>query len=178
MNELLDRFLESQRLERNASPHTLKAYATDLAAFLHFLENDYFEHPVKPKDLDHHAIRAWLGALAKAGRERSSIARKLSAVRSLLKFLCREGVLDKNAGRMVATPKLPRKLPGHLTVDETFALMEGPSEADLGLRDRCAFELSTALGFALPRSAAFSSMTSICARAWCGCWARGARNAS
>jgi integrase/recombinase XerC len=139
---LLDRYLETLRYGRDASPHTVKSYRTDLTAFLHFLAEDYFEHAVKPKDIDHHAIRAWLGALAKAGRERSSIARKLSAVRSFLRFLCREGILAKNVARLVATPKLPKKLPSHLTVDEAFALVEDPRESkDLTLRDHTALEL-------------------------------------
>ena len=142
MRALLDRFLEALRFEKDASPHTLRAYATDLRAFLTFLERDYFEHEVKPGDVDVHAVRAYLGALARARLERSSIARKLSAVRSFLRWLVREGVLEKNAARLVATPKLPKKLPSHLTVDEAFLLMESPKEAkELALRDRCALEL-------------------------------------
>ena len=142
MRPLLDRFLETLQFERNASPLTLKSYRTDLVAFLGFLERDYFEHQVKPKQIDVHAVRAYLGALARAGLQRSSIARKLSAVRSFLRWLCREGILEKNPARLVSTPKLPKKLPSHLTVDEAFALVENPRAAsDLSARDRCALEL-------------------------------------
>jgi integrase/recombinase XerC len=97
--------------------------------------------------MDVRAVRSYVARLAKRGMAPSSIGRKLAAVRALGRFLCREGVLERNPGRAVPTPKLPRRLPPHLSVDEAIALVEHPDQdGPLGLRDRFILEFLYATG--------------------------------
>jgi len=141
VRDLVSGFIDSLSDHRNASPATVRAYRSDLIALLDFVEESWLERPARPTDLDRHALRAWLGYLSQKGLSRTTIARKLSAVRTFLAHLCREGVLTRNPARQVATPKRPQHLPSHLTVDDAFALVESPGDSDLRLRDRCAYEL-------------------------------------
>lgn len=148
-------FLDSLIHQRNASPATARAYGNDLTGLVGFLEEKYFERPAKVTDIDRHAIRAWLGSLAERGLARTSIARKLSALRSFLGHQCREGALEHNPGRAVATPKRPKPVPSHLTVDEAFALCEHPEDAkDLDRRDRFAIELIYGSGLRIAEACA------------------------
>jgi integrase/recombinase XerC len=151
MKEVLKRFLQHLR-SRNVSPHTLTAYENDVATFLRFTGN-LRQKPVdtvSPADVDAFAIRAFLGELHKQRLSASSSARKLSAVRTFVRFLRRENLVDGDPAALVSSPRKPVTIPAHLTVDEMNHLLEMPdSSAPLGRRDRAILELFYASGLRL-----------------------------
>jgi integrase/recombinase XerC len=129
---LIHRFLEHLDGERHLSPHTVRAYEADLLRFLDFLARDFLgraAEEIRPADVDGLAVRSFLAALHARGLERRSQARALSALRSLLRFACREGTLAANPAQGVPTPKLPQTLPRHLRPGEIEALLEAPARA-------------------------------------------------
>jgi integrase/recombinase XerC len=145
-------FLDHLRLNRNASPHTVLAYDSDLSQFLDFLQ----EHSgrgrsgSRPADLDQHAVRAFLGELYKRGNSKRSVARKLAALRSFARYLRREGVIDGDPVALVGSPKVEQQVPSHLAVDEMDALLGTPDTSHpLGRRDRAILELFYASGLRL-----------------------------
>src|SRR5438105_8296193 len=115
LSELLPQFLEHLRYERNVSEHTLRNYASDLEQF-----HDYLA-PADPKSgkrnepalaqIDHITIREWLATLHSANKSKRSVARKLAALRTFFQFLVRDGVVELNPAKLVATPRLEKKLP-------------------------------------------------------------------
>ena len=117
MKAAIEKFLHYLRYERNASGHTLRSYECDLLQFLAYLTPPGSK-PVGLAEVDHRLIREFMGHLHDLRLERSSIARKLAALRSFFKFCVREGVLTQNPGRLVATPKLPKRVPAVLTAEE------------------------------------------------------------
>ena len=146
MSELrraIDRYLDSLR-QANASPHTLRNYATDLFQFA-----DYFSppgtDPPQPSRIDSLQLREWLGGLYQRGLDAISIRRKLAAVRSLFKFLLREGTVATNAARLVRTPKGAKRVPSVPTAEQTNILVEGVAADTLDRphpeRDLLLFEL-------------------------------------
>jgi integrase/recombinase XerC len=110
MKAAIERYLFHLRNERNASPHTLRNYESDLRQFLAYLSPANAEPPALTA-IDHHLIREYLGSLYDHELERSSVARKLATLRSFFRFCVREGKLKANPARLVPTPKLPRHLP-------------------------------------------------------------------
>lgn len=123
--------------ERNASPHTIKAYSTDLANFAAYAGSRGWNQ------IDHIAIRGFLSQLYEKGLSKTSVARSLAAVRSLYKWLAREGVVEQNPAKLVATPKLPKKLPRVPTIEEMNSVLDGqmPETAAFPERDRLMLEL-------------------------------------
>ncbi len=151
MLKLLEQFFEHLRYERNVSPHTLRNYSVDLEQFLDHLapadQKTGKRNLPAPQDIDHITIREWLASLHASQKKKSSIARKLAAVRTFLQFLVREGILEGNPAKLVNTPKREKKLPQHLTVEEAIRFIETPdSETNLGKRDRAMLELMYATG--------------------------------
>ena len=134
----IKKFLDSLRGERNASAHTLRAYRNELARFAEYVGPD-----LGWKDVDHVAIRGFLSHLHSTGLSKVSVARALAAVRSMFKWLAREGVVQQNPARLVATPKLPKKLPRVPTLEEINGLLDSqmPDNAAFPERDRAIFEL-------------------------------------
>jgi integrase/recombinase XerC len=132
------KFLESLRAERNASVHTLRAYRNELARFAEYLGPE-----LRWKDIDHVTIRGFLSQLHANGLSKPSVARALAAVRSLYKWLAREGIVEQNPAKLVATPKLPKKLPRVPTTEEINGLLNSgmPESASFPERDRAIFEL-------------------------------------
>ena len=122
MNDPLGAFLRHLSVERNASPHTLRGYRTDLADFQRFLGA---RGAAGLAAADPRAVRAWLAALHARGLDPVSVARKLAALRSCLRFLVRRGVIERNPAREIAGPRQPRKLVSFLPVDEATQLVEG-----------------------------------------------------
>ena len=104
--------------ERNASFHTVKAYSRDLTNFA------AYSGPRGWKEIDHIAIRGFLSQLYETGLSKTSVARSLAAVRSLYRWLGREGVVEQNPAKLVATPKLPKKLPRVPTIEEMNAVLD------------------------------------------------------
>jgi len=149
MEKLIEQFLEHLRYERNVSAHTLRNYASDLEQFLDFLDPSGARPRNLPSvhEIDHLTIREWLAALHTAQKKKASIARKLAALRTLFQFLVREGIVELNPAKLVATPRLEKKLPIHLSIEEAIRFVESPDlETDLGKRDRAMLELMYATG--------------------------------
>jgi integrase/recombinase XerC len=147
MQKLIEQFLEHLRYERNVSAHTLRNYQSDLEQFLEFLTADEKRKAPEISEIDHLTIREWLATLHTAHKSKSSIARKLAALRTFFQFLVREGMLELNPAKLVATPKLEKKLPNHLSIEEAVRFIESPDpETDLGKRDRAMLELMYATG--------------------------------
>ncbi len=135
--------------ERAVSPHTRKAYLDDVGRFLAFLSrytgNEASE--IEAGDVDALSVRSWLASLRADGLARTSIVRRLSALRSFFTFLEREGLAEGNPARGVATPRTDKPLPVSLSVAEAAAVVEAPAgDTELGLRDRALLELLYATG--------------------------------
>ena len=122
---------------RNFSVHTIKAYRSDLAEF------SAYAGPRGWSDIDHIAIRGFLSQLYAKGLGKTSVARALAAVRSLYRWLAQEGVVEQNPAKLVATPKLPKKLPRVPTIEEMNSVLNGqmPEVAAFPKRDLLMLEL-------------------------------------
>jgi integrase/recombinase XerC len=145
IENLLAQFFEHLRYERNVSEHTLRNYASDLQQFHdHFAPADPKSgkrREVDIKSIDHITIREWLSNLHSAHKKKTSVARKLAALRTFFQFLVREGVLEMNPAKLVSTPRLEKKLPSHLSVEDAVRFIETPDlNTDLGRRDRAILE--------------------------------------
>lgn len=151
MEQLLDQFLEHLRYERNVSAHTLRNYKSDLEQFLSYLsplntKNSARQYP-EIGQIDHLTIREWLGTLHSQHKKKSSVARKLAALRTFFQFLLREGIVELNPAKLVSTPRLEKRLPKHLSIEDAIRFIETPDiETDLGRRDRAILELLYATG--------------------------------
>ena len=123
--------------ERNASPHTIKAYRGDLANFATYAGSRAW------KEIDHITIRGFLSQLYENGLSKTSVARSLAAVRSLYRWLAQEGVVEQNPAKLVATPRVPKKLPRVPTIEEMNSVLDGqmPEVAAFPERDRLMLEL-------------------------------------
>jgi integrase/recombinase XerC len=123
--------------ERNASPHTIMAYGRDLSLFAAYAGAREW------KQIDHIAVRGFLSQLYEKGLSKTSVARAIAAVRSLYRWLAREGVVEQNPAKLVATPKLPNKLPRVPTIEEMNSVIDGkmPEAAAFPERDRLMLEL-------------------------------------
>ncbi len=145
-------FLEYLRLNRNLSPHTVRAYRGDLTRFLRFLEQR-FDRPadrIVPDEVDHYTVRAYMAELYDRGQARASSARQLAAIRSFGRHLRREQHLDKDPWALVATPKQVRKVPARLDLGGVERLLGVPDvTTPLGRRDRAILELFYASGLRL-----------------------------
>jgi integrase/recombinase XerC len=117
MKPTIQKYIEYMRSVRNSSPHTLVNYGHDLEQFVAFLTPPGTETP-KPGQVTHHMIREFVAHLHDTGLEKSSIARKLAALRSFFKYCVREGRLNESPARLVATPKLPKRVPAVLSAEE------------------------------------------------------------
>jgi integrase/recombinase XerC len=123
--------------ERNASEHTVHAYSHDLGEFAAYVGDAKWEA------IDHVRIRGFLSHLYERGLSKTSVARALAAVRSLYRWLAREGVVEQNPAGLVATPRLPKKLPRVPTIEEINSVLDGsmPETAAFPERDRVILEL-------------------------------------
>jgi integrase/recombinase XerC len=152
VTEHLAAFLEFLALNRNASAHTVRAYESDLTQFLEHAaaRESVAVADLRAASLDRAAIRAFLGELHRAGVSRATAARKLAAVRTLLRYLRREGAIDDDPGALVPTPKRDVRMPSHLSESEMDALIGAAgSDQPLGQRDRAILELFYASGLRL-----------------------------
>jgi integrase/recombinase XerC len=142
------RFLAYLRDQRRASKETLRAYESDLEQFGAFLRDEHVGGPPPgPDGIDALAVRGFVASLHRAGLDKASIARKLSAIRSFLNHAVRERRIERNPAAGVPTPRQARKLPRDLSVDEVFALLDTLAGVDLASRrDRAVLELLYATG--------------------------------
>lgn len=142
MEEWIESFLEYLKLERNCSTHTVNAYRRDLGEFRAYLRQGRGEARIEPAEIDHITIRDFLGTLHQKGNQKTSVARKLAAVRSFFRFLHREAVIEKNPARLVQTPRLPKRNPRYLSLQEVETILDLPDTAsEAGVRDRSMLEL-------------------------------------
>jgi integrase/recombinase XerC len=151
MDELIERYVNYLRYERNASPHTVRNYRSDLLQFRDYLAEGRAAAPVDVGSVDALRIRGFLSMLFSRQEKKSSIARKLSAVRAFFKFLKREGVLAENPSTLVSTPKQDKILPRIMTEEEMNTFLDRVAEAtktgDPAMRrDRALLELLYASG--------------------------------
>ena len=150
LEEYLEQFFQHLRYERNVSPHTLRNYTSDLGQFHEHIappKPDGKREDVPVKDLDHITIREWMAELHSDNAKKTTVARKLASLRTFFQFLVREGVLEVNPAKLVATPRIERKLPVHLSMEDAIRFIETPDlNTDLGKRDRAILEFLYATG--------------------------------
>lgn len=152
MRALITDFLAHLGEERALSPHTLRAYASDLESFVAFLAEYLGQDPetLRPEQVDAAAVRAFLAWMTRRGRGKSSQGRTLSAVKSCLAHGVRGGKLAGNPAAAVKTPKTPKTLPRHLRPGETEDLLDAAPQTredeDLQARNRALLELLYATG--------------------------------
>jgi integrase/recombinase XerC len=152
MKSELASFLEHLRLNRNASPHTARAYESDLGQFVEYLAaaRGTPAHQLRPAEIDAPAVSGFLADLHRRGNSRASAARKLASLRTFIKFLRREGIIQQDPAALVGTPRRERKLPRHLGEQEMSRLLEMPdATTPFGRRDRAILELFYASGLRL-----------------------------
>jgi integrase/recombinase XerC len=145
-------FLAFLRLNRNASPHTVAAYDSDLSQFLDIAAAGLGRKrdAMAPADLQLPVVRAYMAELYRLGQSRATVARKLSALRTFVRYLRREGFIEHDPVALAAAPRREQKVPAHLSVDEMGRLLEMPDvSAPLGRRDRAILELFYASGLRL-----------------------------
>jgi integrase/recombinase XerC len=149
LHALIDRYSTFLRVEKNVSTHTLRNYLSDLVQFLAFLEQPPGQKEIRVvaiRDIDLHRIQAFLSTLHRH-HKKSSIGRKLSAIKSFFRFLLREGVLERDPTVHIGSPKKDQPLPTHLTVDDMFRLLDAPPlDTPTGLRDRAILEVLYSCG--------------------------------
>jgi len=153
MQEVFDRYVNYLRAERNASPYTVRNYSNDLVGnvkrgpekgFFQFLKLKEIDSVEK---VDNHTLREYIGWLMEQGVVKDSIARKLSAIRSFYRYLTREGMLSANPLEKALSPKLDKRLPSFLTIEEMVRLLQAPDlSSPVGQRDRALMELLYASG--------------------------------
>ncbi|HEV2424817.1 MAG TPA: tyrosine recombinase XerC [Terriglobia bacterium] len=151
MTGLIEKYTGYLQNERNASPHTLRNYASDLHQFRDFLKHSLTTDEVDIAAVDALQVRAYLASLFQDRKQKASIARKLAAIRAFFKFLVRDGLVQNNPAEFVATPKLAKKLPRIMTEEETNNLLDRIAEAapqgePMLKRDRAILELLYASG--------------------------------
>jgi integrase/recombinase XerC len=143
-DEPTEAFLRYLGVERGASAHTLRAYRADLADCALFLARSRLPGLA---DADARALRAYLAALHERGLQKTSMARRLAALRSFYRFLVRRGRLRRNPAAELRSPRLPKRLPGYLPIDESEALLaRGSDRGATAARDRAILEVLYATG--------------------------------
>jgi integrase/recombinase XerC len=145
VKKFIDEFIRYLDAERGVSPHTIRAYRKDLEIF--------FESA--PEYIQLNDIRAFVASEINRGLKKSTASRRLAALRSFLKYLHSEGYIKSNPAKLVQSPKLPRKLPRFLSVDEIFELVEKPKGIGfLHVRDKAILELLYSSGLRVAELAA------------------------
>jgi integrase/recombinase XerC len=151
VEQLIEQYIRYLEFERNASPHTLRNYRSDLLQFRDFLRSGEADAEVDIKAVDALRIRGFLSHLYEHEKKKTSIARKLAAVRAFYKFLAREQILAENPAATVSTPKLDKTLPRIMTEEEMNTFLDRVAEAakdgdPVMRRDRALFEMLYASG--------------------------------
>jgi len=147
--QYINDFINHMRVEKNASAMTITSYKTDLLQFYDFIaeKNGVSCQEVSREMINHRAVREYLAYLQNMGFSRATTARKLAALRSFVKYLCRENVFEGNPIATVATPKQEKKLPRFLYPLEVNLLLEAPKADDpIGSRDKAILEFLYATG--------------------------------
>jgi len=144
MQEVFNKYINYLVAERNASPYTVRNYTTDLLGFFQFLRTKGIG---SLNEVDKHTLRDYMASLMEQGFVKASIARKLSAIRSFYRYLLREEIISTSPVATTFSPKLDKRLPSFLTVEEMERLLEAPDlSTPQGQRDRALMELLYASG--------------------------------
>ena len=153
MNRSLDAFVQHLEAERRLSPRTVEAYQRDLRHLTDYMAK---KKVADWRHVDALLIRDWLAAQHRQGLGRRSLARRLSAARTLFKYLLREGDVDADSTAGIRAPKAPRSLPHPLSVDEMQRLVEVDGARPIDIRDRAILELFYSCGLRLAELAALT----------------------
>jgi integrase/recombinase XerC len=142
----VERFLHHLSHERRLSPRTIESYGRDLQALLPWLNAREIHNW---QQLSQHQVRHYLAERHRKGRSSRSLHRELSSLRSLYRYLMREGVVDANPALGIRAPKVQRKLPATLDADQLAQVLEFDDDSPTGLRDRAIMELFYSSGLRL-----------------------------
>lgn len=150
MNNVIKEYGNYLTNEKDASTHTHKNYMADLRQFYDYMQTKHpgidTNQPQGLTEVDNVVVRGFLADLFKKNSA-ASVARKLASLRSFFQYWVKKGVLENNPAKDVASPKVPRRLPNFLSIDEVFRLLEGPKgTSPLAIRDRAILELLYASG--------------------------------
>jgi integrase/recombinase XerC len=159
VTELLKNFLEFLQLNRNVSAHTVRAYDSDVSQLIAHVaaERGVKRRDLRPSDIGRQEIGSFLAAMYATDRSRATAARKLAAIRTFLRYLRREGLIDADPGALIPTPKREVRMPAHLSEPEMERLLSAPSyDQALIRRDRAILELFYASGLRLSELAGLS----------------------
>jgi len=144
MQEVFNKYINYLEAERNMSAYTVRNYTADLLDFFNFLKVNGIS---SLKEVDRLTLRDYLAHLMKRGLVKASIARKLSAIRSFYRYLLQEGLVSTSPAATTSSPKLDKRLPSFLTLEEVGRLLEAPDlSTPQGQRDRALLELLYASG--------------------------------
>jgi tyrosine recombinase XerC len=152
MEALIKKYLKYLSVERNASKHTITSYRNDLTSFLQFTaETEQIPtDKVEVSSISRLSIRLWLGKLSEEGLAKSSIARKVAALRSYFKYCFKRGYIDKNPAHLLVVPKTNQTLPKTATKEDIERMMEAVDiSTTRGLQDRAILELFYSTGMRL-----------------------------
>lgn len=152
MKEALDRFLRFLTIEKNASKHTTSAYRTDLEQFLAFFakEKEVNTSEVSLSQIQRLTIRIWLGELSEQNLSKTSIARKIAALRSFFKFAYKRGLVEKNPAHLLMPPKKGKRLPKVVTESEVTSMFDHIDRTThTGIQDAAILELFYSTGIRL-----------------------------
>src|SRR4030066_34575 len=139
MQEVFNRYIAYLEAERNVSAYTVRNYTNDLMEFFGFVHDRGID---TLKDVNKQTLRSYLAQLMEQKYAKSSIARKLSAIRSFYRYLMREDLISASPAATTVSPRLDKRLPVFLTVDEAKRLVESPDISQpQGQRDRALVEL-------------------------------------
>ena len=146
MHSAVDGFLRSLRIERNASPLTLKSYAEDFNSLFDYLQDRVGRIP-EPSETDISMLRGYVAYLHECQYAKTTIARRLACLRSFFRYCAREKLTSSNPAKSLRTPRTGRKLPSFLTTQQAVTLIEAPpSDEPAGLRDRAMLETMYSAG--------------------------------
>ena len=152
MRDHLKSFLQYLKLNRHLSPHTVRAYQSDVTQYLAFVASETGKQmsQLAPADLDMASVRAHVVGLNSAGKARASVARKLSGLKTFVRYLRREAVIGHDPTALAVAPRRDHTIPVFLSEPEITRLIETPDTGDpLGRRDRAILELFYASGLRL-----------------------------
>ena len=148
LEQRITEFLRLLEVEENTSPHTLRAYGSDLRQLRTFAAERTGAEPasLQCEAVDAAVVRAFLVLLLRRNRK-SSVARKLSAAKRFFHEAIRHGWMSTDPTAGIATPRKDKQLPAHLTVDDVFRLLAAPdASTPAGLRDRAILEVAYSCG--------------------------------
>lgn len=152
MKSAIDKYFRYLKIERNASSHTITSYKNDLTQFLEFC-TDFFgvdEGQILLDDIERLTIRLWLGELSEAGLAKSTIARKVAAIRSFFKYAFKRGLTEHNPAHLLIVPKKDKPLPKTATPEDLNRMMElAHGENPRSAQDRAILELFYSTGIRL-----------------------------